>query len=145
MPSTSTRRSTASLCRQYKYKNDEETAKYNGYQLSNDKSVWVRPLYITSFNAGSGGLLKGKTTQKVYNYEELVVPVPVADSDYDFSHWSPDIPISGEIKSNNTHTAIFVSSIPTPEPTTEVNSDLEARVAVLEQDMQKLNKQLGGE
>lgn len=124
------------------YRNDEETAKYNGYQLSNDESVWVRPLYTTSFNAGNGGLLKGKTTQKVYNYEDLVVPVPVSDSDYDFSHWTPAIPISGEIKLNNTHTAIFVSNIPTPEP--EPTVDLELRVITLEEDMKKLNEKLGG-
>lgn len=124
------------------YRNDEETAKYNGYQLSNDGSVWVRPLYTTSFNAGNGGSLKGKTTQKVYNYEDLVVPVPFSDSDYDFSHWTPDIPISGEIKSNNTHTAIFVRNIPTPEP--EPTVDLELRVITLEEDMKKLNEKLGG-
>lgn len=126
------------------YRNDEETAKYNGYQLSNDGSIWIRPLYETVFIAGSGGYLKGKTTQSVYNYEDLVVPVPVAESDYDFSHWSPEVPVSGVIEGNKTYTAIFVSNIPIPEPTPEPSGNLDKRVATLEEDVRKINEALGG-
>lgn len=126
------------------YRNDEETAKYNGYQLSNDGSIWIRPLYETVFIAGSGGSLKGKTTQSVYNYEDLVVPVPVAESDYDFSHWSPEVPVSGVIEGNKTYTAIFVSNIPIPEPTPEPSGNLDKRVATLEEDVRKINEALGG-
>lgn len=32
------------------YRNDEETAKYNGYQLSNDKIVYVKPVYTRTFS-----------------------------------------------------------------------------------------------
>lgn len=126
------------------YRNDEETAKYNGYQLSNDGSIWIRPLYETAFIAGSGGSLKGKTTQKVYNYEDLVVPVPVAESDYDFSHWNPEVPVSGVIEGNKTYTAIFVSNIPIPEPTPEPSGNLDERVETLEEDVRKINEALGG-
>lgn len=126
------------------YRNDEETAKYNGYQLSNDGSIWERPLYTTKFVPGAGGYLKGKSEQKVYTYEDLIVPVPVADLDYDFSHWSPNVPSNGEITGNNTYTAIFVSNIPNPEPIPGPDSDLALRVETLEEDVKKINNALGG-
>ena len=122
------------------YRNDEETAKYNGYQLSNDGSVWTRPLYTTKFVSGDGGYLKGKTEQTVYNYEDLIVPVPVADMDYDFSHWSPIIPTNGVIESDRTYTAQFASTIEPDVP----ELSLEERVLTLENDVQAINKALGG-
>lgn len=114
------------------YKNDEETEKYNGYQLSNDGSVWVKPYAKVVFNASFGGTLEGKTMQEVYNYEDLVIPTPVANEYYEFTEWSPEILENGEIEGNKTFTAIFTSTLPpTPEP--EPQPTLEERVTMLEE------------
>ena len=111
------------------YRNDEETAKYNGYQLSNDGSVYEKPKLTVRFIAGGGGELIGITEQSVYNYEELVVPTPVANEDYVFTQWNPEIPESGEVDKNKTFTAVFVSTLPPPEP----EPSLEDRVAMVEE------------
>lgn len=118
------------------YRNDDETAKYNGYQLSNDGSVWVKPLLKVTFNATNGGTLEGNTRQEVYNYEDLVIPTPVALEDYEFVEWSPEIPLNGEINSNKTFTAMFRSTLPTPEP----EPTLEERVLVLEENNMMLTE-----
>lgn len=110
------------------YRDDEETAKYNGYQLSNDGSVWVKPKMKVSFHTNGGGTLEGETVQEVYNYEELVIPNPVAGENHEFTQWSPEIPLSGEIDGNKSFTAIFVNTLPPePEPT------LEERMTVMEE------------
>ena len=111
------------------YRDDEETAKYNGYQLSNDGSVWVKPLPKVNFYTNGGGTLEGETIQEVYNYEELVIPNPVAGENYEFTGWSPEIPESGEIEGNKSFTAVFVSTLPPPEPV----PTLEERVAAVEE------------
>ena len=113
------------------YRNDEETAKYNGYQLSNDGSVWVKPLAKVEFRTSGSGRLEGELNQEVYNYEDLIIPTPIANEDNEFIEWTPNIPISGEIEGNKTFTAIFRSTIPTPEP--EPQPTLEERVAMLEE------------
>ena len=118
------------------YRNDEETAKYNGYQLSNDGSVWVKPLLKVTFNASNGGKLEGNTKQEVYNYEDLEIPTPVAFEDYEFVEWTPDIPLNGEINSDKTFTAMFRSTLPTPEP----EPTLEERVLVLEENNMMLTE-----
>ena len=112
------------------YRNDEETAKYNGYQLSNDGSTYEKPKKTIRFATSGGGELAGITEQTVYNYEELVVPTPIANEDYEFTHWSPEIPTSGEVDRNKTFTAIFTSTLPVPEP----EPNLEERVEVLEEE-----------
>ena len=108
------------------YRNDEETAKYNGYQLSNDGSIWVKPYAKVIFNASVGGHLDGNTTQEVYTYEELNIPEPIADTDYEFRHWSPEVPTSGDVEGNKTFTAIFVSTLPEPDPEPTVEERLTA-------------------
>ena len=113
------------------YRNDDETAKYNGYQLSNDGSVWVKPKHKVVFTISGNGKLEGETTQYAYNYEELIVPTPIADEDYEFEKWSIDIPQNGEIKEDRIFTAIFKSTIPIPEP--EPQPTLEERVTMLEE------------
>lgn len=89
------------------YRNDEETAKYNGYQLSNDGSVYVPPKFITTFISGSGGTVEGATKQEVSDYSELIIPNTVPDENYIFTKWSPEIPDSGEIIESRTFTALF--------------------------------------
>ena len=111
------------------YRDDEETAKYNGYQLSNDGSVWVKPLPKVTFHTNGGGSLEGEVSQEVYNYEELVIPTPIAGENYEFTQWSPEIPLSGKIDGNKTFTAIFTSTLPAPEPV----PTLEERMAAVEE------------
>ena len=111
------------------YRNDEETAKYNGYQLSNDGSVYTPTTPNISFYTNGGGVLAGQTTQEVNDYSELVIPTPIANDDYEFTQWSPEIPTSGKVESNKTFTAIFVSTLPEPEP----EPTLEERVAMVEE------------
>ncbi len=125
------------------YKNDEETAEYNGYQLSNDNSVWVKPKMKVNFYTNGGGTLEGEILQEVYNYEELVIPVPIASENYKFTAWNPEIPFSGEIKENKFYTAIFVSTLP-PEPEPDPKPTVEERVTTLEKDVQAINNVLGG-
>ncbi len=123
------------------YRNDEVTAKYNGYQLSNDGSVYVKPLPVVQFAAGYGGNLKGDLQQEAELYQNLAIPVPVPDEDFEFVEWVPEIPLSGQIDGNKSFTAIFKSLIPEPEPVPSI----EERVTDLETDVRALNKALGGD
>lgn len=91
------------------YRNDEETAKYNGYQLSNDGSVYVVPLPEITFAANYGGELSGDLTQSVADYKDLVVPMPKANHGYGFEKWQPEIPKRGSVKQSETFTAMFKS------------------------------------
>lgn len=89
------------------YRDDEETAKYNGYQLSNDGSVWAKEVPEITFVAGTGGTLDGETKQKALSYEDLVIPTPVSEENYKFVEWNPAIPVEGEIDENKTYNALF--------------------------------------
>lgn len=89
------------------YRNDEETDKYNGYQLSNDGSVYSAPIPTITFSANGGGTLSGNLTQSVENYEDLVIPTPIPDENYEFSEWVPEIPKSGKVNASATYTASF--------------------------------------
>jgi hypothetical protein len=97
-------------------------------QFSNDGSIWVKPKAKVNFYASIGGILEGETFQEVYNYEELVIPTPIAEENYEFTGWEPEIPTNGEIEGNQTYTAVFVSTLPPPEP----EPTLEDRVADVE-------------
>lgn len=114
----------------------------NGAMFSNDGSVYVEPLKVVTFNAGFGGTLDGTTRQEVYNYEDLIIPTPIADTDYEFTAWNPEIPLSGEIDGNKNFTAVFVSTL--PETEVENEPTLEERITVVEVDIQKINEALGG-
>ena len=94
------------------YRTYEDNSKV--IELSNDGSVWTKPLKKVSFNAYNGGSLDGETTQEVYNYEELKVPTPVANDNYKFVRWNPEIPTSGEVDGNKIFNAIF-EYVPTEE------------------------------
>lgn len=114
----------------------------NGAMFSNDGSVYVEPLKVVTFNAGFGGTLDGTTRQEVYNYEDLIIPTPIADTDYEFTAWNPEIPLSGDIDGNKNFTAVFASTL--PEPEVEPAPTLEERITVVESDIQKINEALGG-
>ena len=108
------------------YRNDDETAKYNGYQLSNDGSVWVKPYAKVNFNVSGSGYLDGATMQEVYYYEDLKIPTPIANDDNEFVEWTPAIPENGEVVGNKTYTAVFKSTLPPPEPQPTVDERVDA-------------------
>lgn len=90
------------------YRNDETTAEYNGYQLSNDGSVYKNPVPTITFSASGNGSLSGDLKQEVKDYEELVIPVPIPGENYAFAEWSPEVPNSGKVTENQNYTAIFL-------------------------------------
>lgn len=64
------------------------------------------------FHVSGGGSLEGETKQAVYDYNELKVPEVVADENYEFVGWMPEIPSAGEVDSTNTHFyAVFESNV----------------------------------
>lgn len=96
------------------YRDDEVTAEYNGYQLSKDGSVYVEESKTVTFNAGNGGSIDGATKQEVSDWEEVIIPTPVPEVNYEFVKWEPEIPTSGLIEGSKTFTAIF-EYVPTLE------------------------------
>lgn len=112
-----------------------------GFQYSNDRSIYIEPLPKIFFYTNGGGTLEGETMQEVKNYEELKVPTPKANENYEFTEWIPEIPESGEIEEIQYFTAIFTSTLPQPEP----DPTLEERISTLENDVQMINDALGGE
>ncbi len=117
--------------------------------FSNDGSEYIEPIPVVSFYTNGGGILEGALSQEVRTYEEVIVPTPIANDDYGFTCWSPEIPESGEIVGNKSFTAIFTSTIPVPEPEPvpsleEEVTALKKSVSTLESDVQAINTALGG-
>lgn len=83
-------------------------------ELSNNGSTWVKPLPKVNFYTNGGGILEGETVQEVYVYEDLIIPIPTANENYQFVKWNTEIPTNGEIDSNKSFTAIF-EYVPTIE------------------------------
>lgn len=127
------------------YRNDESTVANNGYQLSNDGSVYVAPIPKVNFSTNGGGTLEGKTVQEVTSYGNLVIPTPISDKDFEFSYWSPEIPKSGKVEENKSFIAIFTSTLPEVDLDEKREPTIEERVAALEFDVQAINVALGGE
>lgn len=96
------------------FRNDEVTAAYNGYQLSNDGSVYTVPVPTVTFSASDGGSIEGEKNQSVTDYGSLVIPTPVPDENYTFSGWVPEIKSAGVIEKNVHFTAVF-QYVPTLE------------------------------
>lgn len=104
------------------YRDDEETAKYNGYQLSNDGSVYEKTVPSVRFYIEKGGELKGEETQKANDYESLVIPTVVPNENYKFVGWQPEIPTEGEILSDTSFTA-KMEYVPTLEELKELKKE----------------------
>lgn len=71
-----------------------------------EKDMYFNAIIIDKniyFYANEGGSLDGETVQFVTDYSELVIPTPVADDNYTFARWEPEIPTEGEIDSSNTY------------------------------------------
>lgn len=129
------------------YRNDESTVANNGYQLSNDGSVYIAPLPKVFFSTNGGGNLDGETVQEVTSYGDLVIPTPVAYEGYEFTQWSPEIPESGKIEENKSFMAIFTSTLPEPEPEPTLEEEviaLKASVAELKSDVAAIDTVLKG-
>ena len=90
----------------------------NGYELSNDGSVYAEPEKTISFRAEVGGSLDGKADQAVQDYADLDIPVPKPEQNYVFSGWVPEIPKSGAVKESAVYHAIF-EYVPTLEDVQE--------------------------
>ena len=108
-----------------------------GVQFSNDGSVM--PIPIIKFVSSDGGWLDGSLEQESFRYEDLEIPTPTAYEDYEFVGWQPSIPSDGYIDYNEIFLAVFNSTLEEEEQPT-----LEDRVAVLEDDVNKINDALGG-
>lgn len=78
-----------------------------GVQFSNDGSEYVKPKATISFHTNGGGTLDGETAQEVYRYEDLAIPTPIANKNYEFAQWNPEIPTSGDVENNKVFTASF--------------------------------------
>ena len=79
----------------------------NGYELSNDGSVYTEPEKIISFRAEVGGSLDGETDQVVQDYADLTTPEPKPEQNYVFVGWVPEIPESGAVKESAVYHATF--------------------------------------
>lgn len=106
-----------------------------GVQFSNDGSVYVEPIPVVNFYTDIGGVLDGAVMQEASVYEDLIVPTPIPNENYEFTGWSPEIPLSGEIAGDTSFSAIFTSTLPQPdlEPTLEERVEaVEEQNAVIE-------------
>ena len=90
----------------------------NGYELSNDGSVYMEPEKIISFRAEVGGSLDGETDQVVQDYADLTTPEPKPEQNYVFAGWVPEIPKSGVVKESAVYHATF-EYVPTLEDVQE--------------------------
>lgn len=119
-----------------------------GVLFSNDGSEYVEPIPIVFFYTNGGGVLDGAVMQEANNYEDLIIPTPTANENYEFSYWSPEIPESGKIETlHKSYTAIFTSTLPEPEPEPtfeERLSNAENGITELQSDVRAINTALGG-
>lgn len=92
-----------------------------GVIFSNDGSKYVEPVPIVNFYTNGGGTLDGAIMQEVSAYEDLIVPTPIPNENYEFVEWTPSIQLSGSIDNNKSFTAIFASTLNETdhEPTVE--------------------------
>lgn len=65
--------------------------------LSNDGSVWVEPEYKVCFVASNASTI-GTTEQAIKDFEEVEIPTVIADDNYEFTGWVPEIPQNGKIE-----------------------------------------------
>ena len=79
----------------------------NQIELCNDNKPWVKPEITVTFSVNNGGTLEGEITQTVDNYENLIIPTPIPNENYQFVKWNPEIPTSGTVSNNVTFVAEF--------------------------------------
>ena len=71
--------------------------------LVEDKNIY--------FHCSGGGKLEGELKQFVEDYSELTPPTPIADEDFKFVGWMPEIPAEGIVDVKEFY-AVFESNIP---------------------------------
>lgn len=103
---------------QYKYIYKEESDGVTVILTTDKNDVFVEVKPSITFSASVGGTINGETVQTVDTYQELVVPKPIANENYEFVKWSPEIPTSGNIENDVTFVAEF-EYIPTLEEVRE--------------------------
>lgn len=101
------------------YRDDETTEEYNGYQLSNDGSIYKKPVPEIFFYVQTGGILEGEKEQNVDDYEKIIVPTIKTAENYKFVGWEPEIPTEGEIEEDISFTA-KMEYVPTLEELKEL-------------------------
>lgn len=89
----------------YIYRTYEDNAKQ--VELCNDNIAWTKPDITVTFSTNIGGTLDGETVQIAERYEDLVIPTPMANENYNFVKWNPEIPASGDIENSITFVAEF--------------------------------------
>lgn len=83
----------------------------DGVEFSNNNTTYIKNLPRITFLANEGGILDGELIQDSLKYEDIIIPTPIPNDEYEFARWNPSIPDSGDIKSNQVFTAIFANSI----------------------------------
>lgn len=81
--------------------------------LSNDGSVWEKPVYTVNFS-GSNCQIIGEAKQTPGRFEEMIIPDVVPEENFEFLGWSPEIPESGTVDRNITFYA-QIKYVPTLE------------------------------
>ena len=89
----------------YIYRTYEDNAKQ--IELCDDNIAWIKPDITVTFSTNIGGTLDGETVQIAERYEDLVIPTPMANENYNFVKWNPEIPVSGDIENSVTFVAEF--------------------------------------
>lgn len=89
----------------YIYRTYEDNAKQ--IELCDDNIAWTKPDITVTFSVSNGGTLDGETVQIAERYEDLMIPTPMANENYNFVKWNPEIPVSGDIENNVTFVAEF--------------------------------------
>lgn len=85
------------------------------YELSNDGSVYVKPIPVVRFYTEiNTGTIDGNSVQEIRDYKDIVVPTVIPAENYKFVEWSPAIPESGEISGDISFKAVM-EYIPTIE------------------------------
>ena len=79
----------------------------NKVELCDNNIPWSEQEFAVQFNSHYGGIVDGEINQIVKNYEELVIPTPVADENYTFTGWTPEIPTDGKIEKDMFFSAQF--------------------------------------
>ena len=80
--------------------------KDNSVEFSNNGEIYD-PYRNITFYTLEGGTLEGETNQRIKDYSELIVPTPVANEEFEFVGWVPEIPTEGEILKDTMFRAVF--------------------------------------
>lgn len=124
---------------QYKYIYKKESDGVTVVLTTDENDVFVEVKPSVTFSASVGGTLDGETVQTVDTYEELVIPTPVANENYEFVEWSPSIPTEGAITKSVSFIAMF-EYVPTEEEIAEQKrqqkiSDLNEQISSLKAEL----------